>query len=103
MFAVVDIAGHQYKVAESKKCFVPRLDAEPNAELTFSSVMLVASDSGTKVGTPYVENASVQVKVIEHVKEDKVIVFKKKRRISYKKKVGHRQPLTRIEVLKINS
>jgi large subunit ribosomal protein L21 len=102
MFAVVNIAGQQFKVLENEKYYVPRLKAEPNAELTFDSVLLLGDENGTKVGSPTVQGAKVQAKVLEHLKDEKVIVFKKKRRISYRRKRGHRQFLTRIEVTKIS-
>ncbi len=102
MFAVVDIAGQQFKVLENNKYYVPRLKAEPNDEITFDSVLVLGDDKATKVGTPTVKGAKVQAKVLEHLKDEKVIVFKKKRRISYKRKNGHRQLLTRIEVTKIS-
>lgn len=101
MFAVVDIAGQQFKVFENQKYYVPRLKAEPNADVVFDSVLLLGDENSTKVGAPTVLGAKVQAKVLEHLKDEKVIVFKKKRRISYKRKRGHRQFLTRIEVTKI--
>ncbi len=101
MFAVVDISGQQLKVAENTKYYVPKLKEEVNAEISFDNVLLLGDDKSTKVGTPYVEGAKVTAKVLEHVKDDKVIVFKKKRRTGYQKSNGHRQQLTRIEVTKI--
>ena len=101
MFAVVDIAGQQFKVVENEKYYVPHLKAEPNSEVTFENVLLLGDDKSTKVGSPTIEGAKVQVKVLEHLKDEKVIVFKKKRRISYRRKNGHRQLLTRIEVTSI--
>ena len=101
MFAVVDIAGQQFKVTENAKYYVPRLKADAEAEVVFDNVLLLNDDKTTKIGTPSVKGAKVHAKVLEHVKDDKVIVFKKKIRISYKRKKGHRQQLTRIEVTKI--
>ena len=101
MFAVVDIAGQQFKVIENEKYYVPRLQAEPNSEITFDSVLLLGDEKSTQVGTPTIKGAKVQAKVLEHLKDEKVIVFKKKRIISYKRKRGHRQFLTIIEVTKI--
>ena len=101
MFAVVDIAGQQFKVVENQKYYVPRLKAEPNSEITFDSILLLGDENSTKVGSPMVKGVKVQAKVLEHLKDEKVIVFKKKRRISYRRKRGHRQFLTRIEVTKI--
>ena len=101
MFAVVDISGQQFKVTEKTKYYVPRLKDEPDSEVTFSNVLLLSSDNGVKIGSPYVEGVSVSAKVLGHVKDDKVIVFKKKRRTGYDKFNGHRQQLTRIEITKI--
>jgi large subunit ribosomal protein L21 len=101
MFAVVDIAGQQFKVVENEKYYVPRLKAELNSEVTLDNVLLLGDDNSTKVGSPTVKGAKVQAKVLEHLKDEKVIVFKKKRRISYRRKNGHRQLLTRIEVTAI--
>jgi len=101
MFAVVDIAGQQFNVKEKNKYYVPRLNAEVDSEVVFDKVLLVSDDKDVKIGSPLVSNMRVTAKVLAHLKDDKVIVFKKKRIISYKKKVGHRQPLSRIEVLKI--
>ncbi len=101
MLAVVDIAGQQFKVSANNTYFVPRLQEDVNKELEFDKVLLVSDDEGTKIGTPVVEGVKVRAKVLEHLKDDKVIVFKKKRRKSYKKKNGHRQFLTKIEVTAI--
>lgn len=101
MFAVVDIKGQQFKVAENSTYYVPRLKENPDTDVTFQSVILVDDEKGTKVGVPYLSGVKVTAKILEHIKDDKVIVFKKKRRISYKKKNGHRQQLTKIEVTKI--
>ena len=101
MFAVVNIAGQQFKVNEKTKYYVPRLKAEPESEVTFEEVLLFSDGKTTTIGTPTVNGVSVKAKVLEHVKDDKVIVFKKKRRKSYKVKNGHRQLLTRIEITEI--
>ena len=101
MFAVVEIAGQQVNVEENTKYYVPRLDNDVDAEVTFDSVLLYNDGKETKIGLPTVDGMKVTAKVLEHLKDEKVIVFKKKRRKSYKKKNGHRQQLTRIEVTKI--
>ncbi len=101
MFAVVDIAGQQFKVTENETHYVPKLDAEADASVTFDSVLLYNDGKETKVGAPTVEGVKVEAKVLEHLKDEKVIVFKKKRRKSYKVKNGHRQQLTKIEITKI--
>lgn len=101
MFAVVDILGQQFKVSENTKYYVPRLTNEPESEVTFDKVLLFNDGKSTKVGSPSVDGVKVTAKVLEHLKDDKVLVFKKKRIISYKKMRGHRQHLTKIEVTKI--
>ena len=102
MFAVINVLGDQIKVLENNKYYVPRLKEKVDSEVTFSSVLMVGDAKGVKVGTPEVKGAKVTAKILEHVKDDKVIVFKKKIRKSYKKKAGHRQQYTKIEVLKIS-
>lgn len=101
MFAVVDIAGQQLKVEENKKYYVRRLQNEPNTDVVFDKVLLISDGEDTKVGAPTVNGAKVSAKVLDHLKDDKVIVFKKKRRKSYRVKNGHRDFLTQIEVTKI--
>ena len=101
MFAVVNIAGQQFKVEEKGKYYVPRLNEEPDSEISFNEVLLYSDDKDLKVGSPYLKKLKVTAKVLGHIKDDKVIVFKKKRRTNYEKKNGHRQQLTRIEVTSI--
>lgn len=101
MFAVVDIAGQQFNVEEKAKYYVPKLDVEVDKEVTFDKVLLLSDGKKTQIGAPTVGGITVIAKVLGHLKDDKVIVFKKKRRKSYKVKKGHRQQLTRIEVTKI--
>lgn len=101
MIAVVDILGQQFKVTENTKYYVPRLTQEPESEVTFDQVLLLSDGKETKVGNPLVKGAKVTAKVLEHTKDDKVLVFKKKRRKGYQKLNGHRQQLTRIEVTQI--
>ncbi|NOX64315.1 MAG: 50S ribosomal protein L21 [Chlorobi bacterium] len=103
MFAVVDIAGQQFNVEENTKYYVPRLSNEVDSKVTFDSILLFSDGKKTKIGDPTVKGMKVTAKVLEHVKDDKVIVFKKKRRKSYRIKNGHRQQLTRIEVTKISA
>ncbi len=98
MYAIVEIAGHQFKVEEDKKLFVHQLDANEGDSVEFDRVLLVDNDGKVAVGTPTVKDARVVVKVLEHLKADKVLVFKKKRRKGYKKLNGHRQKLTHVQV-----
>ena len=102
MYAIVEIAGQQFKVEEGKKVYVNRLANEAESTAKFESVMLVDNNGDIKIGTPYVSGASVEAKVIKHLKDDKIIVFKKKRRKGYAVKNGHRQCLTQILIEKVN-
>jgi len=98
MYAIVDIAGQQFKVEKDSKIFVHRLASEEGAAVEFDKVMLIDNDGVVTVGAPVVEGAKITAKVISHVKGDKVIVFKKKRRKTYKKKNGHRQQFSQIQI-----
>jgi large subunit ribosomal protein L21 len=102
MFAIINVLGDQIKVLENNKYYVPRLKEKVDSEVTFNSVLMVGDAKNLKIGTPEVKGAKVTAKVLEHVRDDKVIVFKKKIRKGYKKKAGHRQQYTKIEVLKIS-
>ena len=102
MYAIVNIAGKQYKVEESQELFVPLLDMEEGAQVEFSEVMLFAGEDGIEVGNPLLEGKKVTATVLDHIKDDKVLVFKKKRRKGYRKLNGHRQQLTRIEINSIS-
>ncbi len=98
MYAIVEISGKQYKVQEKQTLYVPRQEAAAQDSLTFDRVLLVSNSENVLVGTPTVSGATVQATVLDHVKGDKVLVFKKKRRKRYKVKRGHRQPYTQIEI-----
>ncbi len=98
MYAIVKIAGQQFKVSENDKIFVHRLQSESGDKLEFSDVLLVDNNGNVKVGAPVISGASVKATVLEHAKGDKVIVFKKKRRKGYAVKNGHRQQFTRIQI-----
>ena len=98
MYAVVEIAGKQFKVTNSDKVKVPRLREDVGKTVTFDKVFLVAENESVKVGSPVVEGAHVEARILGHGKDDKVIVFKKKRRKGYRVKRGHRQGYTEIEI-----
>ena len=103
MYAIVEIAGQQFKVEKDQQIFVHRLETKEGSKIDFDKVLLL-DDSGTvNVGAPAIKGAKVTAKVLEHLKGDKVIVFKKKRRKGYKVKNGHRQYLTKLEILKIDA
>lgn len=101
MYAIVTIAGQQFKVEKDQSLFVHRLEGNEGDKLEFDEVLLVANDGKVKVGTPTVKNAKVSATIIEHAKGDKVIIFKKKRRKTYQKQSGHRQQFTKIKVEEI--
>ncbi|MDT0559658.1 50S ribosomal protein L21 [Ichthyenterobacterium sp. W332] len=98
MYAIVEIAGHQFKVEKDQKVFVNRLATEEGKKVSFDNVLLIADDSNVTVGAPAIDGAQVSAKVLKHLKGDKVIVFKKKRRKGYRVKNGHRQSLTEIVI-----
>ncbi len=101
MYAIVDIAGQQFKVEKDKKIFVHRLESEAGSQVDFDKVLLIDNEKSVAVGAPFIDGAMVTVKVLEHLKGDKVIVFKKKRRKGYKVKNGHRQFFTQVLVEEI--
>jgi len=103
MYAIVEIGGHQYKVAEDDVLFVDKQSEEAEESLSFDRVLLIKDDDNIQVGKPVVDGASVEATLLDNVKADKVIVFKKKRRKGYKVKNGHRQPLSQIRIDKISS
>ena len=96
MYAIVEIAGQQFKVSKDQKVYVHRLASEAGTKVSFDKVLLLDENGTITLGAPAVEGASVEAKVLQHLKGDKVIVFKKKRRKGYKKKNGHRQSFTQI-------
>ena len=102
MNAIVEISGKQFKVSKDTKLFVHRLDAKEGSKVSFDNVLLLDNGKKVVVGTPIVKGASVEAKVIKHLKDDKVIVFKKKRRKGYRVKNGHRQALSEIIIEKVS-
>lgn len=103
MYAIVEIGGQQFKVEKEQKLFVNLLDNEAGSDLEIDQVLLFADGENIRVGMPLVEGVKVRAKVVEHVKADKILVFKKKRRKGYQKKNGHRQPMTRIQIEEITA
>ena len=98
MYAIVEIAGQQFKVSKDLKVYVHRLANEEGSKVSFDKVLLLDDNGNVTLGAPAIEGASVEAKVLQHLKGDKVIVFKKKRRKGYKKRNGHRQYLTQIVI-----
>jgi large subunit ribosomal protein L21 len=103
MYAIVEIAGQQFKVQKDQKVFVHRLDAEAGKKLEFDRVLLIEDAGKVTLGAPAIEGAKVTAEVLDHVKGDKVIVFKKKRRKGYRVKNGHRQQFTAITIKSIKA
>jgi len=98
MYAIIDVAGEQFKVEKNDQIVAPRLQGDVGSQIEIDRVLLLASDDEVKVGAPYLEGAKVQATIIEHDKADKVIVFKKKRRKGYRVLRGHRQPQTKLKI-----
>jgi large subunit ribosomal protein L21 len=96
MYAIVEIAGQQFKVEKNDEIFVHRLDGEPGTKLEFNEVLLVDHEGKVSVGKPYVDGSKITGKILEHARGDKVIVFKKKRRKGFQKETGHRQDFSKI-------
>jgi len=101
MYAIVEIAGQQFKVEQGQEVFVHRLSSEEGAKVEFDKVLMVDNEGSVKIGAPVVEGAKVDGKIVSHLRGDKVIVFKKKRRKGYQKQNGHRQDLSKVLIEKI--
>lgn len=103
MYAIIKTGGKQYKVTEGMQLQVELLDAEVGAEVAFDEVLTVVNDADVKIGAPVVEGAKVTAKVVEHGKGEKIFVFKYKAKVNYRKRQGHRQPFTTVEIVKIEA
>lgn len=103
MYAIVEIAGQQFKVEKGRKLYVHRLNESEGSQVSFDKILLIEDDGKVKVGAPSLQAAKVEATVLKHLKDDKVIIFKKKRRKGYKVKNGHRQYLTQIEINSITA
>ena len=101
MYAIVEIAGQQFKVEKGQQIYSHRLEEKEGKDVSFDRVLLVEDSGKVNIGAPLIQGAKVTVKVLEHMKGDKIVVFKKKRRKGYKVKNGHRQYLTKLQVLNI--
>jgi len=99
--AIIETGGKQYKVSEGQKIKIEKIKGEKNANFIFDKVLLVA-DKDVKIGTPYLENAKVEAKIVKQGRDKKKIVFRYHSKTRYRKKKGHRQPYTEVEITKIN-
>jgi large subunit ribosomal protein L21 len=102
MYAIVEIAGQQFKVEHGKKIFVHRLEAEEGKQIEFNKVLLIEDEGNITIGEPVIKDAIVEGKILDHMRGDKVIIFKKKRKKGYRIKNGHRQNFTEVEIISIN-
>ncbi|MBL7874487.1 MAG: 50S ribosomal protein L21 [Cyclobacteriaceae bacterium] len=98
MYAIVDIAGKQFKVAKDQYIYAPKMEGEAGASVSFDKVLLLDNNGSVDVGAPTVNGVKVSGKILEHVKGNKVIIFKKKRRKGYAVKNGHRQQFTKVQI-----
>jgi large subunit ribosomal protein L21 len=98
MYAIVDIAGKQFKVAKDQYIYAPKMEGEAGTTVSFDKVLLTDNGGSIEVGAPTVKGVKVSGKILEHVKGDKVIVFKKKRRKGYAKRNGHREQFTKVQI-----
>lgn len=102
MYAIVEIAGQQFKVEKNQEIFVHRLDGEPGKSMEFDQVLLVDNDGQVSVGKPVVTGSRIDATIMDHVRGDKVVVFKKKRRKGFQKETGHRQDFSKIRIDEIH-
>ena len=98
MYAIVDIAGKQFKVSKDQYIYAPKMEGEAGASVSFDKVLLTDIEGSVEVGAPTIKGIKVSGKILEHVKGDKVIVFKKKRRKGYAKRNGHREQFTKVQI-----
>ena len=103
MYAIIESCGKQYKVAEGDVVFFEKLDAEEGKKVTFDKVILVSEEGKVQVGNPYVKGIKVEGKVVSHGKAKKIVVFKMKAKKNYRRKQGHRQPYTKVEITGIKT
>ena len=103
MYAIIDTGGKQYKVQDGDVIFIEKINAENDSKFVFDKVVAVGADDGIKVGAPYVDGATVEANVVKTGKAKKIIVYKMKPKKNYRRKQGHRQPYTKVQITAINS
>lgn len=103
MYAIIKTGGKQYKVSEGDTLFVEKLDVQEGENVVFDEVLTYVNDTDVKIGQPFISGASVKAKVVEHGKGEKILVFKYKAKSNYRRRQGHRQPFTKVEIEKIEA
>ncbi len=103
MYAIIETGGKQYKVQDGDVIFIEKIDAENDSKYVFDKVVAIGGDDGIKVGTPYVEGATVEASVVKTGKAKKIIVYKMKPKKNYRRKQGHRQPYTKVQITAVNA
>lgn len=103
MYAIIETGGKQYKVQDGDVIFIEKIDAENDSKFVFDKIVAVGADDGIKVGAPYVEGATVEANVVKTGKAKKIIVYKMKPKKNYRRKQGHRQPYTKVQITAINA
>lgn len=98
MYAVMESGGKQYRVEKDDIVFLEKLEAKEGDSVSFDKVLLISNEEGIEIGKPYIENAKVEAKVLENGKAKKIIVYKYKAKKNYRKKQGHRQPFTKVQI-----
>jgi len=102
MYAVIETGGFQFTVKEGEKLKIPKISAKPKEGISFDKILLISKDNDPIIGTPFIKGAKIEAEVLNHGKDKKIVVFKFKRRVKYRRKKGHRQDFTEVQIKKIN-
>lgn len=102
MYAVIETGGFQFTVKEGEKLKIPKIEAKPKEKISFDKILLISKDNDPVIGTPFIKGAKIEAEVLNHGKDKKIVVFKFKRRVKYRRKKGHRQDFTEVQIKKIN-
>lgn len=102
MYAVIETGGFQFTVKEGEKLKIPKVEAKPKEKISFDKILLISKDNNPIIGTPYIKGAKIEAEVLNHGKDKKIVVFKFKKRVKYRRKKGHRQDFTEVQIKKIN-
>ena len=102
MYAVIETGGFQFTIKEGEKLKIPKVEAKPKEKISFDKILLISKDNDPIIGTPFIKGAKIEAEVLNHGKDKKIVVFKFKRRVKYRRKKGHRQDFTEVQIKKIN-